>query len=81
MEWRRAAMLEAEALVYRQDRAGLRMAAEFAADTGRSFEERRYYVRVLRIAIERQCLSRGVDTGTRYCLHEQWRNRRGSMIP
>ena len=77
---RRAAMFEAEAIVYRHDRAALNRVASIAADPDAGFEERRHCVRVLRIAIERQSLSQHVDTATRYDLQNEWRTRRGSLI-
>ena len=78
-EWR-APILEAERIAYQQDRAELFRLAAQAADPDQPFNVRRRNTRILRIAIARQELARGVDTGTRYCLHEKWRDRRGSLI-
>ncbi len=76
----RAPMLEAERIVYAQDQGALSFAAALAANTAAGFEERRYHARVLRIAIEREALMRGVDRRTRDCVLEGWVNRRGSLI-
>ena len=72
-EWR-APMLEAEKLVVEQDHAALSHVAALAAAPNQTYDVRRSNARVLRIAIERKKLSRGVDTGTQYCLHEHWRS-------
>lgn len=77
---RRAAILEAEAIVYHHDSTALSRAASIAAGLDAGFEERRHCARVIRIAIERQSLSQDVDTATRYDLQNEWRNRRGSLI-
>lgn len=48
---RRAAILEAEAIVYHHDRAALNRAASIAADPDAGFDEHRHSARVIRIAI------------------------------
>ncbi len=78
---RRAAMLEAEAMVHSHDRAALLAAASIAADPDADFGERRHCARVLRVAIEREFLLQAVDTATRYDIRNEWRGRRGSLIP
>lgn len=77
---RRAPVLEAERIVYKDDQGALAFSAALAANTAASFEERRYHARVLRIAIEREALMQGVDRRTRDCVVESWLKRRGSLI-
>jgi inactivated superfamily I helicase len=79
LDARRAPMLEAERIVHQQDLAELLRLAAQAADPDQSFEVRRYNARILRIAIARQELSRGVDRRTRDRLYERWEGRRGSL--
>lgn len=76
-----APVREAERIAYYGDRAALLRCAHVAADPRQEPWLRRYNAsRVLRVAIARQDLAEGVETATRYGIHEHWRNRRGSLI-
>jgi hypothetical protein len=80
LEARRAAMLEAEALVYRFGSRGVEMAQTFAGDTSVSEERRQYFRRVARIAERRHLDIKGLDTATRYCAIARWQHRPGNLI-
>ena len=77
---RRAAMLEAEALVYKFGSRGVEMAQTFARDQSVSEARRAHYGRVARIAERRQRGLKGLDIATKYYEMARWQHRRGSMI-
>ena len=77
---RRAAVLEAEAIVGNGDYAALRYAMDLAADPYRSYDERLHYERVVVVALRRRRLLQGLDTGTKYDVINKWRYRRGSQV-
>jgi hypothetical protein len=79
-ERRRAAMLEAEALVSRFGSRGVAMAQTFACDRMVDEERRHHYRRVARIAKDGHRTLVELDTATRYEELEQWTRRPGSMI-
>ena len=77
---RRAAMLEAEALVWRFGSRGVEMAQAFAWDPSLSEARRAHYRRVARIAERRHLGLKGLDVATRYCEMARWQHRRGNLI-
>jgi hypothetical protein len=80
LERRRAAMLEAEALVSRFGSRGVAMARTHASDPTASDARREHYRRVARIAEHRHGRLSALDVSTRYDELERWCRRRGSMI-
>jgi hypothetical protein len=77
---RRAAMLEAEALVYRFGPRGVEMAQTFSRDQSVSEDRREHYRRVARIAERRERDIAGLDIATQYCEMARWQRRRGNLI-
>ncbi len=77
---RRAAMLEAEALVYRFGVRGVEMAQTFARDPSVSEERREHYRRVARVAERRHLGIDGLDTATQYYEMARWQRRSGNLI-
>jgi hypothetical protein len=77
---RRAAMLEAEALVYRFGSRGVAMAQTYSKDRSVSEERRGHYRRVARIADRRQTGIQSLDVATRYGELARWRSRAGALI-
>jgi hypothetical protein len=80
LEARRAAMLEAEALVYRFGSRGVEMARTFACDTWVSEERREHFRHVARIAERRHLGIKGLDIATQYYEMARWQRRRGNLI-
>ena len=80
LQARRAAMLEAEALVYRFGSRGVEMAQTFSRDESVSEERREYYRRGARIAEKRRLSIKGLDVATQYYLKARWQHRRGNLI-
>ena len=77
---RRAAMLEAEALVYRFGSRGVEMARTFSGDQTVTDERRDYHRHVARIAERRHKALRGLDIATKYYEMARWQHRRGNLI-
>ena len=77
---RRAAMLEAEALVYRFGSRGVEMAQTFACDQSVSDQRREHYRRVAHVAARRHLGIRGLDIATQYYEMARWQRRRGNLI-
>jgi hypothetical protein len=77
---RRAAILEAEALVYRFESRGVAMAQTYAQDKSVSEGRRDYYRRVARIAQRRHLGIKGLDIATQYYEMARWQRRRGNLI-
>ena len=77
---RRAAMLEAEALVYRFGSRGVEMAQAYSGDQSISEERREHYQLVARIAERRHSGINGLDIATQYCEMARWQRRRGNLI-
>ncbi len=77
---RRAAMLEAEALVYRFGSRGVAMARTYSQDESVSAERREHYRRVARIAERRHLGITGLDIATQYYEMARWQRRRGNLI-
>ena len=77
---RRAAMLEAEALVYRFGSRGVEMAQTYSRDQSVSEERREHYRRVARIAERRHLGIKGLDIATQYYEMARWQRRRGNLI-
>jgi hypothetical protein len=75
---RRAAMLEAEVLVFRFGARGVAMARTFAQDTAATEARRRHYRWVARIAERRYLDVASLDTATRYAEVERWQRRHGT---
>lgn len=73
----RAAVREAERLVVTHDELGIERARAFATEPALAEERRKHFARVVRVVEKRKALLRGVDTGTRYDLMNQWRARSG----
>ena len=80
LQARRAAMLEAEALVYRFGSRGVEMAQTFSRDQSVSEERREHYRRVARIAERRHLGIKGLDIATQYYEMARWQRRRGNLI-
>lgn len=77
---RRAAMLEAEALVYRFGSRGVEMAHTFSRDQSVPEERREHYRRVAEIAGRRDTGLEGLDVATKYYVMARWQHRRGNLI-
>jgi hypothetical protein len=77
---RRAAMLEAEALVYRFGSRGVEMAQNYSCDQSVAQERREHYRRVARIAENRHQSINGLDNATQYYEMARWQRRRGNLI-
>ena len=77
---RRAAMLEAEALVYRFGARGVEMAQAFSGDQSVAEERRAHYQRVARIAERRHLGIKGLDIATQYYEMARWQRRHGNLI-
>jgi hypothetical protein len=77
---RRAAMLEAEALVYRFGSRGVEMAQTFSRDQTVSEERREHYRRVARIADRRNGTLEGLDIATQYTEMARWQRRYRNLI-
>jgi hypothetical protein len=80
LQARRAAMLEAEALVYRFGSRGVEMAQNYSDDQSVSDGRREHYRRVARIAENRHLAIKGLDIGTQYYEMARWQRRRGNLI-
>lgn len=80
LEARRAAMLEAEALVYRFGSRGVEMAETFSRDPTVTEQRRAHFRRVARIAGRRHLGIKGLDIATQYCEMARWQHRRGNLI-
>jgi hypothetical protein len=80
LQARRAAMLEAEALVYRFGSRGVAMAQTFSQDQSVSAERRDHYCRVAGIAERRHLAIKGLDIATQYYELARWQRRRGNLI-
>ena len=80
LQARRAAMLEAEALVYRFGSRGVAMAQIFSCDQSVSEGRREHYRRVALIAKNRQRGLKGLDVATQYYEMARWQHRRGNLI-
>lgn len=80
LERRRAAELEAEALVWKFGARGFEMARTHSGDECTSEERREHYRRVTRIAERRYRGLNGLDTATRYEEVARWRRRRGALL-
>lgn len=80
LQARRAAMLEAEALVYRFGLRGVEMARNFSDDQSASEERREHYRRVADIAERRHLDIKGLDIATQYHEMARWQRRRGNLI-
>lgn len=78
---RRAAMLEAEALVMKFGQRSSAVARALASDPLADDERRAHYRRAARIAERRYEFYKGLDTGTKYDVENRWRSRRGAMCP
>jgi hypothetical protein len=77
---RQAAIVEAEALVWRWGARGVEMARAYS-DCPLSTEERRaHYRRVTRLAARRHRFLDGLDIATRYEVLAGWKRRRGHML-
>ena len=80
MRARRAAMLEAEALVMSSASVAARSLARGRRTPPRAMTRPAHYRRVARIATRRDELSAGLDTGTKYDeVENEWRRRRGAL--
>ena len=77
---RRAAMLEADALVWRFGSRGVEVAQSFACDPAVSEARRAHYRRVARIAEHRHLGLKSLDVATRYTEMARWQHRRGTLI-
>ena len=80
LERRRAAIVEAEKLVWVFGSRGVAMAFAYARDTTASEERREHYRRVARIAERRHHFMDGLDLATKYEEVKRWRRRRGSLL-
>jgi hypothetical protein len=76
LQARRAAMLEAEALVYRFGSRGVEMAQAFSCDQSVSEDRREHYRCVARIAERRNDGLKGLDIATKYYEMARWQHRR-----
>ena len=77
---RRAAMLEAEALVYRFGSRGVEMVHTYSCAQAVSEERREHYRRVARIAERRNGSLEGLDVATQYTEMARWLRRHGNLI-
>lgn len=77
---RRAAMLEAEALVYRFGSRGVEMAQTFSRDQSVSEERREHYRWVAQIADRRHRGIDGLDIATQYYEMARWQRRPSNLI-
>ena len=80
LQARRAAMLEAEALVYRFGSRGVEMAQTHSTDQTVTEERREHYRRVARVAERRHFGIKGLDIATQYYEMSRWQRRRGNLI-
>jgi hypothetical protein len=80
LQARRAALLEAEALVHQFGSRGVETAETCSGDPSVSEARRAHYRRVARIAERRHPWITGLGVATRYGEMARWRHRRRNMI-
>ena len=80
LQRRHAAVVEAEALIWRRGARGLALARAAAADAHQGEVRRRHYRMVAAIAERRLVALDGLDTATAFDVGNRWAQRRGSLI-
>jgi hypothetical protein len=78
LQARRAAMVEAEVLVFRFGARGVAIARSFAEDSAATETRRRHYREVARLAARRHRELADLDAATRYIEVARWQQRRAT---